>query len=545
LILAAALALPGAASAVDLSVAGLTVTQAIQTDDQAVPLIADRRAFVRVFVVADGDNSLKPKVRLQFVYGRKIRHQTTFGPPRELVGVPREVVRHDHGMSWNVTVPAAWIQPGLKLIAEVDPDRRVRESNEGNNLWPSKSGQPFDVRNTAPLKVTFVPVRLPDGRTSEITTKNTEAFVSYTRRVFPVAEKVDVVVHKVFSTSADIISSFDGWRQLLFEIEALRVVERTRDRYYAGLVNPIVPGAIGGLGFAPGRSTVSTEWPRPMDEGRLTYREYVIGHEIGHNLSLPHAPCGNPGDPDPDFPYEQANIGRHGFDVFVNRAYVPESGAVDLMSYCTTQPWISDYNYLNVMRYRGQVTGRSTATETSAVSEGEALLVWGRETEAGWVLEPAFRVRGAAEMASGSQAVVSLVDGEGRVAVRQGVRLSTLDHLPGQGFAALIPVDEDFRPAAIRLEIGGRRVAERRAQAVVADRSALSEAPRAFRTDDETVQLAWDAESQPLVMLRDADSGEVLGFARGGRLEVATRGQRLELLLSNGVDSVTRRFEVP
>lgn len=538
---AAGLGVAAPASAIDLRVEGLTVTQATQSEDQAIPLIADRRAFVRVFVVADGENHLRPKVRLQFVYGRKVRHQVTFDAPRELPGVPTAVNRHDHGKSWNVTVPALWIKSGLKIVAEVDPDRRVRESSESNNLWPNKSGQAFDVRTAPTLKVTFVPVRLPSGRVSEITSKNTEDFISYTRRVFPLPEKLDVAVHKAISTSAD-VQVFDGWAQLINEIEALRLAERATDRYYAGLINPGAPAAIGGLGFLGGRSTVSNEWGRTLDDGRLTYRNFVVGHELGHNFGLPHAPCGNPGGPDPLYPYPEANIGRHGFDVFLNRAYDPAAGGVDLMSYCRTEPWISDYNYIKVMNRRGRATGRSEAATGAVENAGDALLVWGRETANGWVLEPAFRVQGVTPRLEDTGAAITLVDAQGRVRARHAVWLEELDHGPGRVFAALVPVESNL--ASLRLEVEGRVVAERRAARVEAG-GRFAAAPRAFRTDDETVLVAWDADAQPVALLRDADSGEVLGFARGGRLELATRAERIEVLLSNGVDSVKRDFDVP
>ena len=32
-------------------------------------------------------------------------------------------------------------------------------------------------------------------------------------------------------------------------------------------------------------------------------------HEVGHNLSLRHAPCGDPSNPDPNYPYANATMG--------------------------------------------------------------------------------------------------------------------------------------------------------------------------------------------------------------------------------------------
>jgi hypothetical protein len=38
-------------------------------------------------------------------------------------------------------------------------------------------------------------------------------------------------------------------------------------------------------------------------------------------------------------------------------------------------------------------------------------------------------------------------------------------------------------------------------------------------------------------MVRDPETGEILSFARGGSVNVATRKHRVELVLSNGVQS--------
>ena len=45
-------------------------------------------------------------------------------------------------------------------------------------------------------------------------------------------------------------------------------------------------------------------------------------------------------------------------------------------------------------------------------------------------------------------------------------------------------------------------------------------------------------------MVRDPDSGEVLSFARGGEVELATRKTQVDLLLSSGVRSQLRRMRI-
>jgi hypothetical protein len=57
--------------------------------------------------------------------------------------------------------------------------------------------------------------------------------------------------------------------------------------------------------------------------------------------------------------------------------------------------------------------------------------------------------------------------------------------------------------------------------------------------------LQWDAAAHPMVMVRDPDTGEVLSFARGGRVEVQTGKRALDLVVSDGVRSRQTRLTVP
>ncbi len=45
-------------------------------------------------------------------------------------------------------------------------------------------------------------------------------------------------------------------------------------------------------------------------------------------------------------------------------------------------------------------------------------------------------------------------------------------------------------------------------------------------------------------MIRDAVTGQILSFARGGAIEVLSSARELEVVLSDGVASVRRRVAV-
>ena len=110
---------------------------------------------------------------------------------------------------------------------------------------------------------------------------------------------------------------------------------------------------------------------------------HTMAHELGHNLSLSHAPCGNPHFVG-WFPYSDGSIGAWGYD-FRDGTVVPPSHK-DLMSYCGPQ-WISDYHFKKALYDRPSTTNDAAAAAT------ESILLWGGVDADGVPhLEPAFLV---------------------------------------------------------------------------------------------------------------------------------------------------------
>ena len=145
--------------------------------------------------------------------------------------------------------------------------------------------------------------------------------------------------------------------------------------------------------YAPWKAGAATGWAtRGGSNGGIAWvggwtnfsapRDETIAHELGHNMSLDHAPCGNPANVDPNFPQRKGRIGVWGYDFATGRLVPPDRP--DVMSYCSP-PWVSDYHFTNALRRRMRV-------ETSSAST-RALLLWGGESENdGLHLEPAFVV---------------------------------------------------------------------------------------------------------------------------------------------------------
>jgi hypothetical protein len=123
-------------------------------------------------------------------------------------------------------------------------------------------------------------------------------------------------------------------------------------------------GGVAGLGWV-GNRRVSVGLDMGEDAGVLA------GHEIGHNFGRQHAPCGDPGDVDPFYPYANGIIGEYGLDLEEEVVVMPDQ-AMDMMSYCGPE-WISDYTYEALLEEQLRVgghTGDLAPTHASPTAEG-------------------------------------------------------------------------------------------------------------------------------------------------------------------------------
>ncbi len=69
----------------------------------------------------------------------------------------------------------------------------------------------------------------------------------------------------------------------------------------------------------------------------------AIAHELGHNFGRKHINCGNPDDPDIQYPYPGNSMGSLGVDIDLKTLLQPNEHP-DLMGYCA-DAHISDYTY--------------------------------------------------------------------------------------------------------------------------------------------------------------------------------------------------------
>ncbi len=136
------------------------------------------------------------------------------------------------------------------------------------------------------------------------------------------------------------------------------------DEYYHGIFIYGRDGP-GGVAYLSGHVGLSLD-PYEYNNGSLLDDYYIFPHEMGHNYSLRHAPCGGPAGVDPNYPYRNARLGpRRGWKFIENRFIDSRETYYDLMSYCGPRS-VSDYNFKKAGGYLEQV-GRLAAQQPPQV----------------------------------------------------------------------------------------------------------------------------------------------------------------------------------
>lgn len=420
------------------------LTQSVQTPRRSVRLVANRDAMLRAFVTAEEPRGFfEPEVVAVFTgpLGNEV-HRVAM--TRDANQIPAEADEGDLKLSYNALIPAEVLLPGVHMSVEVDPEGLLPLAAESQTRFPEEGQDSLRILRVPPMQVTVVPVMAAE-------TSDT-SFLAWARGInadspqagllkhaFPFAE-LEVRSHDVYVTSLDLKPS-SGQVSLLGELDALRVSEGGVGYYYG--VADMSGASAGGRGRLPG-------W---VSMGRASARTFA--HEVGHNLSLRHAPCGGPAGVDQAFPYRDGGIGVWGYD-FRNGSTVSPERSKDIMSYCTTSPWLSDYHVRKAIDHRREAEGDLARAQLAAENPPtRSLVIWGSVLDGEMRLEPVFSMR----------APPLLPEESGPYRVRgsssDGRTLFSLDFAPGEdGYGArlfffTVPIEPGWAEVLKRITLMG------------------------------------------------------------------------------------------
>lgn len=507
--------------------------------DAELVLVGNRPALVKVNAVAATASDQKPTgvLRVEDSSGTLLR-ELTLTPPTGRLPTAAPAVP-SFADSYSVELPADLVRTGIRVLPRLTP---------AATNTPSVSPR---VGGGVALRLVAVPVQIGSTVGQAVSAADT-----YLHSRLPVSsvtrqDRAPLVSSRVTSLPANDTEWSNAFSQILGELDDLHTLDGASSRtYYYGFI-PKRSFGLTGVGYRPGNAAVGFDLP----SSPVIVRETML-HEIGHNLSLLHAPCGSPSGPDPNYPYANALLGAGsrfiwGYDAAQRRFVDPRpTTAHDPMSYCDGD-WFSDYNYRRVQVHLTPAdrTQAAAASETAldVTAPRELLLVSGEIGPQGVRLHPVKAALGTPRLPSSGTYLLRITTAAGAV-VEQSFAPREIDHLPQQQrFGFTLP-----HPGAIaKIEVlrDGRVLVQREPRVQALAGGAETTAPLTAAEQGGVLQVTWDAARHAYLTVTHvgATRTTIAVEAQGGRanlpLQGIPAGGSFEFGLSDGLN--TRRIVRP
>ena len=404
-------------------ITGMEVTQAIQTADNKVGLVAGKRTFVRLHVRSD----TSPVSGVSAYLYRTNAAGVVLGAPlapvnpggknlslRYLMTVSNTPDRDSIYESFLFELPWDVLTGTQYYYAVLNPNQYPLEPNFADNRWPAAGSQTLVFKTSPRLETVIVQFGYTwNNQNWYPSLKNdiTPAY-SFIRRLYPLS-----------STPGFASDPSPGFRPTMWTVlddnlgtrvdhsdpscaplddpelcasaytNSLLATMRTTDGvaddiFMYGMISDragffprgqapksgnLSSGPAGAVGSPPHQ--LGLGW-----DNDTTYADWYAAHEIGHSLGRKHpnpasAACGHSAD-DSGYTYPNAEISPAGgayagFDAGdqekkLPKRVIPGNIGHDIMSYCSEQ-WISDYTYLGIYN-------RLTGTNLTPIAQAGTLL---------------------------------------------------------------------------------------------------------------------------------------------------------------------------
>ena len=514
-------------------------SELFNSDDAALVLVANKPALLKVNAVATTAGAARPTVRLHIdnVNGGTSSDVLMTAPTAALPTTVPDVP--SFADSYTATIPADVVKSGLRLSVQLD-------SAAATVLTPKVGGG-------VPMK--FVPISINIAGTAG---QRPTDLAPHLQSLFPVSSVVTqqhptYTSTKVTTFPANEDAWSDAYGKILGELADLHSIEGAGSQdHYFGFI-PKRTWGLAGLGYVGGSSAVGFDMPSAPTSVRD-----VASHELGHNFSLQHAACGGAGNPDPNYPYPDADLSKPGRVVWPYLAdeksfYDPRpTDRHDIMSYCGGQVF-SDYNYTVMQNWlypgnktlKASVQSVSAASSTPAGEPREVLLVSGEIGASATTLNPVKSFVGRADSAASGAYVLRVVTAAGTV--DYPFTPLQLDHdVKTQHFSVAIPNTGAVQ--SVTVLHSGKSLVQRAAPSG-GDRATVQSAHEAVATQVKEASgqatVTWDARANAYATVTwVGPNGQRLTLAqdlRGGSAQLATgelpAGGSFEVILSDGLNS--------
>ena len=407
---------------------GIEVTQGIQSLDNTVLLVQNRRTFVRVYAKSDSVPVGGVGAQLVGTVGSAtlgvLAPVNSVGTKLTVRGTPD---RNDLNQSFLFELPWSWTTSGVvRLTATINPYKVPLEPNYTDD----SASINLTFKPSPKLSVDFFRLNYRVGAISYSSRIDKDVLQTYSwlMRAYPIGGAIgqnfkprlwDVdggtkLGSWVTQSSGDCdkVQNDQKDRALCASYYTNGWLKYYRDHGWVPNISDFYYGFISdGAGFPRGQALYNQTSVGPAGSGTFgwdldgSYADWYAGHEIGHSLGRAHPNAGsdNPATnnvsencghsrSDPGFPYGNLTTARapigppsgsiEGFDVGdsafgIARAIYPSSIWNDVMSYCSNQ-WLSDYTYTAMYNYMSANPSSATmATRSQIMANGDFLSIAG------------------------------------------------------------------------------------------------------------------------------------------------------------------------
>jgi Peptidase M66 len=526
-----------AAFAPSARVASIELAQSLlfPSNDSALVLVSDKAVLVKVNVITTNASEAKPtgNLRVETSTGQLVQTIALTAPTGALPAAVPQVPSFAN--SYTAVLPGNLVKSGLRLSAVIDNGQAATTINPR-------------VGSTIAMQLVAVPVQI-GGVTGQVV----PGAASYVQARMPVSSTTLRTRAPYVPTSITTLPTNErawgtAFSRVLSELADLHTLENAPDEaYYYGFM-PKRTFGLAGLGYVPGNAALGFDVPNSPEAVRET-----MTHELGHNTSLPHAPCGGPRDPDPQYPYPNAQLGQPGryiwgYNVDTKAFIDPRRTDIhDIMSYCDGATF-SDYNYRKIQVHLTPTGSKLDKSGTSAAAGAQELMLVSGQIDAGKVeIRPLKTMLG--EVKPSQEGPYTL-----RVTTAQGTKeykfdATQIDHMPEmQRFGLTIPHPGAITSMSIVKAGATLMQSDAKTSGSTADNAkqgAASTKPQVQVSEQgSALKLIWDHARHPYLTVTYVNGAQRSTMAQdleGGTASLPTAGMAaggsFEFSLSDGLNS--------